>query len=144
MRPSGTLMMACARTARPARCSARAISPAYRGFSNTPTCTTYSARARPAQPPASNRQRTAARRPLRHYLAIADLDYPVRHRDHFRGGRGIDEGSAGAAIDLFHLGQYALAGLVIEIGGGLVGEHHARLGREGAGDGDALALAAAQ
>jgi hypothetical protein len=47
-------------------------------------------------------------------------------------------------VQLLHQVDDGRAGLAVEVGGRLVGEHDARPGDQGARDGDALALAAGQ
>jgi hypothetical protein len=54
------------------------------------------------------------------------------------------EGHVLLALHAAHQGDDLGAGVAVEIGGGLVGEHQRRCGGQGAGDGHALALAAGE
>ena len=80
------------------------------------------------------------------------LQPPAAHHRHVVGERerlglvvgDIDEGDAGAALQLLELGAHALAQLGVEIGQRLVEQQDRRLDHQRAGERDALLLAAGQ
>jgi hypothetical protein len=78
-------------------------------------------------------------------------DAPVADEDDLVGLGGAPgvvgreyEGHVLLALHAAHQGDDLGAGVAVEIGGGLVGEHQRRCGGQGAGDGHALALAAGE
>ena len=56
--------------------------------------------------------------------------------------RDVDEGAVGIRVQALELGAHLLTQLRVQVAQRLIHEEHLRAGREGAGDGDALLLAA--
>ncbi len=74
-------------------------------------------------------------------LAVVEGDAALRERGHLRVVRDHDDGVALAWRSVRRSATMRLVGLV-EVAGGLVGEQDGRVVDEGAGDADALLLAA--
>ena len=76
--------------------------------------------------------------------AVAQLDGAVA----VGGGEGAvsdqDHGEVAVGVEAAQEVEDRLPGARIEVAGGLVGDQHFRLGDQGAGDGDALLLAAGE
>ena len=80
----------------------------------------------------------------RHDVAVLDREDAVGHRRDLRAVGHEHQAAAGLARDAVEERHHLLAGRVVEVAGGLVGEEEPRVLHEGAGDRDALLLAARQ
>ena len=83
----------------------------------------------------------ARRRLIGEDLAVADVDDAVSVLGDI-GFVGDEDDGVAFCVELIEEGHDFGAGLGVEVAGGLVGEDDGRTVDEGAGDGDALALAA--
>ena len=77
-------------------------------------------------------------------LAVAQLDLPAGGRGDLRIVGDDDHGDAPGPVQVPQQGHDLGPGGLVQVAGGLVGEHHGGIPGQGPGDGDPLLLAAGQ